>query len=139
MGNHCSGLAGWLADLAGLVHRPNMGWQVLLLAWASVTLVLTDRCASPAPCRLELTRDELPRHEGRVLARLDRLQAVLAGFFAFKPSNVFRFWSTARRERQLVFPGLGGGRGPPYRCGRCQRQPDKSWPKMIQSCCPSGL
>jgi len=106
MGITVLALLGGLLIYAGLVQPSGtLGWQVLLLAVGVVTLVLTDKMRRASTVSLELTRDELRDTEGRVLARLDQIQAVNRGVFAFKPSNGFVLVTRAPQERQW-FPGL---------------------------------
>jgi hypothetical protein len=99
-------LLGGLLVYAGLVQPPGtFGWQVILLTTGVVTLVLTERMRRASVVSLELTRDELRDTQGRVLARLDQIESVNRGMFAFKPSNGFVLVTRAPQDRHWS-PGL---------------------------------
>lgn len=81
---------GGLLIYAALAQPPEtLGWQVFLLAAGGITLYLTERMRRASVATLELTRAGLRDSEGRMLARLDQIEAVNRGVFAFKPSNGF--------------------------------------------------
>jgi hypothetical protein len=99
-------LLGGLLVYAGLVQPSGtFGWQVILLTTGVVTLVLTERMRRESVVSLELTRDELRDTQGRVLARLEQIESVNLGMFAFKPSNGFVLVTRAPQDRHWS-PGL---------------------------------
>ena len=97
---------GGLLIYAGLTQPPQgLGWQVVLLLAGGITLYLTDRMRRATVVTLELTREALRDSEGRILARLDQIETVNRGMFAFKPSNGFVLTTRQPQDRQWN-PGL---------------------------------
>jgi len=64
-------------------------WQVAMLAMAAGALWLAWRMWRATAAWLVLERDALVSSDGRVLARMDEVDSVARGAFAFKPSNGF--------------------------------------------------
>lgn len=99
-------ILGGLLIYAGLTQPPEaLGWQIVLLATGGTTLFLTERMRRATVVTLELTRDGLRDTEGRVLARLDQIESVNRGMFAFKPSNGFVLTTRDAQARHWN-PGL---------------------------------
>ena len=97
---------GGLLIYAGLAQPPaSLGWQLFLLAAGGITLFLTERMRRASVMTMELTREVLRDTEGRVLARLDQIETVNRGVFAFKPSNGFVLTTRDVQERHWN-PGL---------------------------------
>lgn len=96
------GLLVWMAlagpDIAAL-------WRVLLLALAGLALALGARMHGATAVGLELTPEVLRDGTGLVLARVDEIEAVERGAFAFKPSKGFLLRLKAKKPRAWM-PGL---------------------------------
>ena len=91
---------GGMLIYAGLTQPPQgLGWQVVLLLAGGITLYLTDRMRRATVVTLELTREALRDSEGRILARLDQIETVNRGMFAFKPSNGFVLTTRQPQDR----------------------------------------
>lgn len=82
-------LGGTLIYLGMAKPPAELHWQVFLLALGALTLVLAEALRRATAHRLELTRDALRESGGRLVARVDSVQAVERGAFAIKPSNGF--------------------------------------------------
>ena len=80
-------------------------WLVFLIGLGVVALWGAERLFRATDKRLELTRTELREAGGRVLARIDEIQGVDRGAFAFKPSNGFLLKLRQPAERVWA-PGL---------------------------------
>lgn len=99
-------LLGGLLVYAGLIQPPqNMAWQVILILSGGIVLYMTERMRRASVTTLELTRDVLREQGGQVLARLDQVDSVNRGMFAFKPSNGFVLVTRAPQDRHWT-PGL---------------------------------
>lgn len=96
---------GGLLIYAGLVQPQGLGLQLVLLLAGGIVLYLTERMRRASVATLELTREGLRDSEGRVLARLDQIETVNRGVFAFKPSNGFVLTTRQPQERHWN-PGL---------------------------------
>lgn len=106
MGITVLALLGGLLIYAGLSQPQEfLGFQLLLLAAGGITLFLAERMRRATVVTLELTREELRDTSGRVLARLDQIETVNRGVFAFKPSNGFVLTTRQPQDRQWN-PGL---------------------------------
>lgn len=114
---------GMLAMVGGIViyvafaSPPAIGWQAFLLAVGAGALWMAERMRQATECAILLTEEEIVDSSGLVLARIDDIQAIDRGLFAFKPSNGFLlklrdpspgvwrpglWWRTGRRV------GIGG-------------------------------
>lgn len=80
-------------------------WLVFLVGLGLFALWGAERLFRATDKRLELTRTELREAGGRVLARVDEIQGVDRGAFAFKPSNGFLLKLRQPAERVWA-PGL---------------------------------
>ncbi len=92
----------------GIAKPPTeLHWQLFLLAMGVGTLYLAEKLRRATENRLELTADELRESTGRVLARVDEIEAIDRGVFAIKPSNGFTLrLSAASKEGNRWAPGL---------------------------------
>src|SRR6056297_1264056 len=80
-------------------------WQAAMVAMGLGALWMARRMWRATAAYLVLTPDALESSDGRVLARMEDLEAVARGAFAFKPSNGFTL--TLRRGGPFVWePGL---------------------------------
>jgi hypothetical protein len=117
--------AAMLASLGGLLiymaltHPPEaIIWLLFLLAGGAGVLWLSVRLWQASAVALELTARELREAGGgQILARLDEIETVARGVFAFKPSNGFlltlrspapRHWSPGLWWRMGRRIGIGG-------------------------------
>lgn len=99
-------LLGIVLVYAGVMQPPeNLIWQLLLVAAGGVTIYMADRMRRASVTTLELTCEVLRESGGRVLARLDQIETVNRGMFAFKPSNGFVIITRQPQERHWT-PGL---------------------------------
>lgn len=98
-------LGGLLLYLAFVQPPASLGWQALLIGLGLFALWLSHRMLLATTRQLFLTRDALIDSEGRVLVRVDEIEAIDRGMFALKPSNGFmlRLKNPAPREWH---PGL---------------------------------
>ncbi len=80
---------GALVIYVALSTPPAFGWQVFLLAAGAAALWLARRLWVSTADRIELTRKELRTGAGDVIVRIDDVQTIDRGVFAFKPSNGF--------------------------------------------------
>ncbi len=85
------------ADLAWLIFLIVMGAGSMTLAWK-----LWEATATP----IELTRTELREVGGRVICRIENVESVDRGFFAFKPSNGFLVRLYQPAGQAVYAPGL---------------------------------
>lgn len=103
--------AGMLAVMGALLLYVAMNtapglWALVILVTAGTgSLWLSVRLWQATTDRVELTEQELRTGTGEVIARIEDVQSVDRGFFAFKPSNgfVLRLKAPGRRTWQ---PGL---------------------------------
>jgi len=84
-----AGLGGLLLYLAFATPPGALGWQVFLVAAGAVSLWVADRMRRATTGRLVLTASALTDADGTVLARIDELEKLERGVFAFKPSSGF--------------------------------------------------
>jgi len=95
------GILLWLAATQG----PEPLWQAGMVAGGLGALWMARRMWLATAAWLVLTPEALESNDGRVLARMEDLEAVARGAFAFKPSNGFTL--TLRRGGPFVWePGL---------------------------------
>ncbi|WP_428687946.1 hypothetical protein [Roseibium sp.] len=84
----CLGLLGVL--VISLVFSDAGGiWPVIFLAFGIGSILAADKFRRASADHIELTREVLRTGSGRVLARIDNVERVERGAFAFKPSNGF--------------------------------------------------
>lgn len=105
------GLLGLLLLWLALTTPPvDIGFLLLQLGIGAGSLWLSWRLWQASGVVLELTREELREEGGRLIARIDNIDKVDRGFFAFKPAAGFRL---ALRERMpsVYAPGLWWRRG----------------------------
>lgn len=102
-----------------LVVRPpaHWGYQLLLLGVGCGALILANALRQATAQVLELTRDELRLADGTVLTRIDQIDRIDRGTFAFKPTNGFlvicsqgaaRSWGPGLWWRLGRYLGIGG-------------------------------
>lgn len=87
--------------------RPPEGfvWQLFLIGFGVGALYLANRMRQATAEVLELTREELRSTDGTVIARVDEIEHLDRGFFAFKPSNGFLMRLSGKKKARWE-PGL---------------------------------
>jgi len=99
-------LLGALLVYAGATQPPqNLIWQIGLVLAGGGTIYMADRMRRASVVTLELTSEVLRESGGQVLARLDQIETVNRGMFAFKPSNGFVIITRQPQDRHWT-PGL---------------------------------
>jgi hypothetical protein len=98
-------LLGVMVIYVALTNPPALGWQVFLLAFGTIALMVADAMRRATAFRLELTREELRDTGGEVIARVAEIKSVDRGAFAFKPSNGFLLRTSTPAPRRWR-PGL---------------------------------
>lgn len=84
---------------------PSMAWLVFLLVVGLASLWLAMRMWQATAYRIELTEEVLRCSDGTEIARIEDIEAIDRGFFAFKPSNGFLMRRKTPGPRAW-FPGL---------------------------------
>jgi len=105
MGVGMLGSVGVLVLYVALSTPPSVGWLVFLLAVGLSTIWLAARMWQATQFTIELTETELRCTDGNVIARIDDIENIDRGFFAFKPSNGFLI-KTKTPASRLWRPGL---------------------------------
>lgn len=98
-------ILGVMVLYVALTNPPALGWQIFLLAFGTIALMVADAMRRATAFRLELTREELRDTGGEVIARVAEIRSVDRGAFAFKPSNGFLLRTSASAPRRWR-PGL---------------------------------
>ena len=110
-------LGGLLLYLAFSTPPANLFLQAFLVALGLGSVVMGDRIRRATETYVELTDEGLRDGTGRVLARMDEIDRVERGAFAFKPSNGFlvhlkkpgpRAWQPGLWWRMGRKLGIGG-------------------------------
>lgn len=89
------GLLGILLIYIAFTRPPSIGWQVFLIVLGAASLWFTDKMRKSTASCVELTPTELRDGDGTVIARVEDIQTIDRGVFAFKPSNGFLLKTTA--------------------------------------------
>ena len=98
-------LGGLLIYLA-LVSPPTaLGWQAFLLGTGGLALYLSDQVRRATALTIELSDGRIFDSAGRELCRLDEIESIERGAFAFKPSNGFLIHLKSRKS-WVWAPGL---------------------------------
>ena len=98
-------LLGGMLLYVAFAQPPAFGWQMFLLAMGAGSFWLGEAMRRSTQRTLELTRAELRDDTGQILARIDDIERVDRGIFAFKPSNGFLV-RTRRSGPRAWNPGL---------------------------------
>ena len=80
---------GALVIYVALATPPQLGWQVFLLAVGAASFWLSRRMLNATADTIELTRSTLRTGSGQVICKVEDIDAVDRGVFAFRPSNGF--------------------------------------------------
>ncbi|WP_460274934.1 hypothetical protein [Celeribacter sp. ULVN23_4] len=94
-----------LIRIAFTAGELSTGWMAMLLVMAVAVLWIAWRLWQASGVRLVLSEEALMEEGGRVLCRLDDIDKVERGTFAFKPSNGFLIRLKTPGERVWA-PGL---------------------------------
>ncbi|UWQ48712.1 hypothetical protein K3720_12300 [Leisingera caerulea] len=105
MGAAMLGLTGALLVYVAFSAPPSPAWLVFLLVVGAAALWLAVRMWQATTHRIELTAEELRCSDGQLIARVEDIEAIDRGFFAFKPSNGFLI-RTATPGGRTWMPGL---------------------------------
>ncbi|KUJ80563.1 hypothetical protein AVO45_05825 [Ruegeria marisrubri] len=98
-------VVGALLIYVALATPPAPGWQLFLIVTGGLALWLAQRLYQATLHRIELTERELRCSSGVVIARVEDVEAMDRGVFAFKPSNGFLVRTREPGERAWA-PGL---------------------------------
>lgn len=99
------GLGAMLLYLSVVQPPAGLGWRAFLLVFGVLSLVLGLRMHAATALHLELTAEALRDSTGTVLARMDQIEGIDRGVFAFKPSNGFLLRLSSQQPRRWA-PGL---------------------------------
>lgn len=80
---------GGLLIYVALMTPPPLMWQVFLIALGAASLWMAQSMYAATAGRVELTDSELRTGSGEVIARIEDIEQIERGAFAFKPSNGF--------------------------------------------------
>jgi hypothetical protein len=105
MGVGMLGSVGALVIYVALSTPPSAGWLVFLLVVGCSALWLATRMWQATQYTIELTETDLRCTDGNVIARIDDIEHIDRGFFAFKPSNGFLI-KTKTPASRIWRPGL---------------------------------
>ncbi|MEP1766231.1 MAG: hypothetical protein ABJJ53_06255 [Sulfitobacter sp.] len=83
------GFLGFLVIYLAIVEQPGLGWRLFLLALGVFVLLMTDKMRRATASYIELTPLVVRDHDGTIIARIEEIDGLDRGFFAFKPSNGF--------------------------------------------------
>ena len=105
LGLGCLALLGVLLLYIALAQSPALGWQVFLIVLGVFSIWAADRMRQATASSIELTETEVRDTDGTVIAKVDEIESLDRGFFAFKPSNGFLIKTTKAQPRDWR-PGL---------------------------------
>ncbi|MHA6262471.1 hypothetical protein ACXYMO_04650 [Arenibacterium sp. CAU 1754] len=80
---------GGLSIYVALASSPALSWQMFLLVVGTTTIFLASRLWRATETALELTETELRERGGQIIVKIDDIESLDRGVFAFKPSNGF--------------------------------------------------
>ncbi|WP_074736278.1 hypothetical protein [Ruegeria halocynthiae] len=96
---------GVLVIYVALASPPELGWQVFLFVVGIGAFWLSYHMWHSTQDRIELTQSELRTSSGQVICKIEEVETVDRGVFAFKPSNGFIIKTHTPRSFDW-FPGL---------------------------------
>lgn len=99
------GLLGVMLIYIGISQSPDIQWRLFLLVLGGGSLWMVDRMRRATASRIELTETELRDSDGTLIARVEDIDGLDRGFFAFKPSNGFLMRTTNTAPAQWR-PGM---------------------------------
>ena len=101
----------------GVANAPSFGWRIAFIAFGALSLWGADVMRRSTDDQIVLTREVLRTKSGRILARVDNVEKVERGAFAFKPSQGFLVrlktpgqagWAPGMWWSRGTFVGIGG-------------------------------
>lgn len=98
-------LLGILLIYIAFAKPPSIGWQFFLIVVGGASLWCANAMRKSTSSWVELTPTELRDGDGTVIARVEDIQGMDRGPFAFKPSNGFLLKTGASQPRAWR-PGL---------------------------------
>ena len=98
-------VVGAIAIYVALATPPSPVWVLFLLVVGSGAILLALRMWQATEFSIELTETELRCTDGNLIALVEDIEAIDAGFFAFKPSNGFLVRTRTQGSR-VWRPGL---------------------------------
>lgn len=87
-------------------ESPAFGWQIFLVVFGLAAMWLADAMRRATGHTIELTRRELRYSTGELLARVENIESVDRGLFAFKPSNGFLVKVKDKEDLRTWYPGM---------------------------------
>lgn len=99
------GLLGILLIYIAFERPPSLGWQVFLIVIGAGSLWITYAMRRATGSVVVLTPEELRDADGTIIARIEDIEGMDRGFFAFKPSNGFLL-KTKASTKTIWRPGL---------------------------------
>lgn len=99
------GVLGILLIYISIVQSPEFHWRVFLLVLGVGALWLVDKMRRATASQIELTETELRDSDGTLIARVEDIDGLDRGFFAFKPSNGFLMRTTTKGTNEWR-PGM---------------------------------
>jgi hypothetical protein len=96
---------GVLVIYVAIINPPALGWQVFLIGFGTIALMVADAMRRSTAYSLELTKEELRESSGDVIALVEDILSIDRGAFAFKPSNGFLLRTKVTAPRRWR-PGL---------------------------------
>lgn len=82
-------VVGALVLYVAMSTPPSLAWQVFLVLVGVAALWMAERMRRATEQKLELTETELRCSDGQLVARIEDIENIERGAFAFKPSNGF--------------------------------------------------
>jgi len=101
----------------GIANSPSFGWRIVFIVGGAVSLWGSDVMRRSTDDEIVLTREVLRTRSGRILTRIDNVDKVDRGAFAFKPSQGFLVrlktpteagWAPGLWWARGTFVGIGG-------------------------------
>lgn len=101
----------------GIANAPSFGWRITFIVSGAAALWGADVMRRATADEIVLTREVLRTRSGRVLTRVDNVDKVERGAFAFKPSQGFLVrlktptqpgWAPGLWWARGTFVGIGG-------------------------------
>ena len=98
-------IVGTLVLYVALAQPPEPVWQIFLLVVGGSAFWLAQRMWKATDDTIELTQTELRTGAGRLIAKIEDIESIDQGVFAFKPSNGFLLKTKKSAENSWA-PGL---------------------------------
>lgn len=100
-------LLGFFLIYTAFTASPGFAWQVFLIVTGGLALWMADRMRRATAGAVELTSQGVRSSDGTEIARIEDIEHIDRGVFAFKPSNGFLLRLRPRAGRENIWqPGL---------------------------------